>query len=219
MPRNLIIRGFDDDIHSQLGDLSRQKGVSINSIVKDAVDKWLKQQKEIPKRHHLLIYDDEKSMKDLLKSIDELAKKGNWFRCFIRSSDSSIADLLKKLNWFDSSTAPYKSSQKDLMKYFIHVIQNILQNSNNKEICCVDFLINDISKSSIKDAINIEKAYNENRLEGLVFCVYKTNNLLNSSIPDIIETFNLHEQIFIIKDEQVYKLHITRENIHKLFLS
>ncbi len=219
MPRNLIIRGFDDDIHSQLGDLSRQKGVSINSIVKDAVDKWLKQQKEIPKRHHLLIYDDEKSLKDLLKSIDELAKKGNWFRCFIRSSDSSIADLLKKLNWFDSSTAPYKSSQKDLMKYFIHVIQNILQNSNNKEICCVDFLINDISKSSIKDTINIEKAYNENRLEGLVFCVYKTNNLLNSSIPDIIETFNLHEQIFIIKDEQVYKLHITRENIHKLFLS
>ncbi len=95
MPRNLIIRGFDDDIHSQLRDLSRQKGVSINSIVKDAVDKWLKQQKEIPKRHHLLIYDDEKSMKDLLKSIDDLAKKCNWFSCFIRSSESSIADLLK----------------------------------------------------------------------------------------------------------------------------
>ena len=49
MVRNLIIRGFDDDVHSQLGNLSKQKGVSINSIVKDAVDKWLKQQKEIPR--------------------------------------------------------------------------------------------------------------------------------------------------------------------------
>ena len=217
MPRNLIIRGFDDDIHSQLGDLSRQKGVSINSIVKDAVDKWLKQQKEIPKRHHLLIYEDEKSLKDLLKSIDELAKKGNWFRCFIRSSESSIADLLKKLNWFDSSTEPLQIFTEGFNEILYQVIQNILQNSNNKEICCVDFLINDIAKSSIKDAINIEKAYNENKLQGLVFCVYKTNNLLNSSIPDIIETFNLHEQIFIIKDEQVYKLHITRENIINYF--
>ena len=41
MAHNLIIRGFDDEVHSQLGELSRQKGVSITSIVKDAVDKWL----------------------------------------------------------------------------------------------------------------------------------------------------------------------------------
>ena len=150
MVHDLIIRGFDDGIHSQLGDLSRQKGVSINSIVKDAVDKWLKQQKEIPKRHHLLIYDNEESMKSLLKSIDELAKKGEWFRCFVRSSDSSITDLLEKLNWFDGTTVPYKHSQKDLMKYCNNIIQNISKNSKNKEVCCVDFLINDIATSSIK---------------------------------------------------------------------
>lgn len=38
-------RGFDDDTHSQLGQLARDKGVSINSVVKDAVDKWLDKQK------------------------------------------------------------------------------------------------------------------------------------------------------------------------------
>ncbi len=219
MTHNFIIRGFDDDIHSQLGDLSRQKGISINSIVKDAVDKWLKHQKEIPKRHHLLIYDNEESMKGLLKSIDRLAKEGEWFRCFIRSSNSSITDLLKKLNWFDGLTVSYKPSQKDVMKYFNNVLQNILQNSTNKELCCMDFLINDIANSSLKEAINIEKAYDENRLEGLVFCTYKTANLLNASITDMIEIFNLHDQIFILKDEQIYKLHITKENVHKLFLS
>lgn len=220
MVRNLIIRGFDDGIHSQLGDLSRQKGVSINSIVRDAVDKWLKQQKEIPKRHHLLIYDNEESVKSLLEFIDELAKKGEWFRCFVLSSNSSIMDLLsEKLKWFDGATMPYRHPQKDLKKYCNNIVQNISKNSKDKEVCCVDFLINDIANSSIKNAITIEKAYDENRLEGIVFCAYKTNNLLSTSITNMIEIFDLHEQIFIVKDKQVYKLHVTKENIHKLFLS
>jgi predicted HicB family RNase H-like nuclease len=40
MPHDLIIRGFDDQVHTALGKTANQKGVSINSIVKDAVDKW-----------------------------------------------------------------------------------------------------------------------------------------------------------------------------------
>jgi hypothetical protein len=74
----------------------KTKGVSINSIVNDAVDQWLKQQKDIPRRHHLLIYDNGKSVKSLLESTDDLAKRGEWIRCFVRSSDSSINDLLEK---------------------------------------------------------------------------------------------------------------------------
>ena len=85
MARNMIIRGFDDEIHSQLGDQSKKKGVSINSIVKDAVDQWLKKQDEIPKRHHLLLYDNAESVIRMIKSLDKLAKEGEWFRCFVRS--------------------------------------------------------------------------------------------------------------------------------------
>jgi hypothetical protein len=29
----------------------------------------------------------------------------------------------------------------------------------------------------------------------------------------------MHDQIFIVKDDEVYKLHITKENVHKLFLN
>ena len=50
MTHDLLIRGFDDEIHLQLGELAKEKGVSINSIVKDAVDKWFKQQCYIPKK-------------------------------------------------------------------------------------------------------------------------------------------------------------------------
>jgi hypothetical protein len=220
MPHNLIIRGFDDDIHSQLGDLSRQKGVSINSIVKDAVDKWLKNQKDIPKRHHLLIYDNEESMKRLLGSIDKLAKEGGWFRCFVRSSNSSITEEMRKLAWFDGTTVPYKpSSQTDAMKYINSLLQNISLNSNNKQICLVDFLINDIADSSVKQACYLEKEYDKNRLEGLVFCAYEVGNLFKGSTSETIEMFELHDQVFILNNDQIYKLHLTRENVHKLFLS
>jgi hypothetical protein len=61
--------------------------------------------------------------------------------------------------------------------------------------------------------------YDENRLPGIAFCSYRTNNLLGASISDMIEIFDLHEQIFIVKDKQVYKLHVTKENVYKLFLS
>jgi hypothetical protein len=218
MAHNLIIRGFDDEVHSQLGELSRQKGVSITSIVKDAVDKWLIQQKEIPRRHYLIIYDDE-SIKSLLKSTDKLAREGEWFRCFVSSSNFSLNDLLKEIEWFDNILSVDRHSKQELMKYFINILQNILKNANNKQICCIDFLINEIANSSINEAINIEKSYNENRLEGIVFCAYKANNLLDASITDLIKIFDLHDQIFIIKKEQIYKLHLTKENVHKLFLS
>jgi len=82
----------------------------------------------------------------------------------------------------------------------------------------MDFLINEIANSSINEAINLEKAYNENRLKGLVFCTNKANNLLGASITDLIKIFDLHDQIFLIENDQIYKLHLTKENVHKLFL-
>ena len=81
------------------------------------------------------------------------------------------------------------------------------------------FLINDIGKDSFKQALTLEKAYDDNRIDGLMYCTYKTNNLLNSEIKDLIKLFDMHDQIFILKEDEVYKLHITKENVHKLFLS
>ncbi len=44
-------------VHEQLGNISNQRGISVNSIVKDAVDMWLNHDKlEVPRKHHLLIY-------------------------------------------------------------------------------------------------------------------------------------------------------------------
>jgi hypothetical protein len=246
MTQNLIIRGFDDKVHTRLGELAQERGVSINSIVKDAVDKWLKQQQQsqIPRKHHLVIYSNNQSMMGLLKSMDRLVKEGDLFRCFCGPPDSSYSEVLSKLKWYDGTVEPYcyppsstsssttnyqdrrhqqqqqqVQSQKDIMKYCGNVMENIAKNANNKQVCCMDFLINDIAKTSLKQALTIEEAYNNNRIAGLMYCTYKTETLLNSEIKDMIELFEMHDQIFILKDDEVYKLHVTKENVHKLFLS
>ena len=242
MTHDLLIRGFDDQIHSQLGELAKEKGVSINSIVKDAVDKWLKQQQsDIPKKHYLLIYSDDDSILGLLKSMDRLAKENNLFRCFCGPPSTTYTKLLSKLKWYDGTIIPYYyeikntnniklnqnrqiqiQNQKGIMNYCGKVMGNIseaVNNSKNKQVCCLDFLINDIAKDSLQQALTIEKDYDNSRIPGLMYCTYKTETLLNTEIKDLIKLFEGHDQVFIVKDDDVYKLHITKENVHKLFLN
>jgi hypothetical protein len=236
MTHNLIVRGFDDHVHTRLGEIANQRGVSINSIVKDAVDKWLKEQQlQVPRKHHLIIYSDDEFMLGLLKSMDRLAKEGDLFKCFCGPPSGTSTELLSKLKWYNGTIEPYYysgdvqdrkqqshlqiQSQKNIMKYCGNVMENIANNSNGKQVCCMDFLINDIAKSSLKQALTIEEAYNNSRIPGLMYCTYKTEILLNSEIKDMIELFEMHDQIFIVKNDEIYKLHVTKENVHKLFLN
>jgi len=252
--RNLIVRGFDDKVHTQLGEMANQRGVSINSIVKDAVDKWLKhQQSQIVKKHHLVIYPDDNSMMELLKSMDRIAKEGDLFRCFCGPPGTKPSELLTNLKWYDATIEPYyystdnatiaesinhndkerptkirqkhqqiqsqTQSQKNIIKYFGSIIENIAKGADDKRICCLDFLINDVAKDSLKYALSIEEAYNTNRIAGLTYCSYKTTTLLNSGIKNMLEVFKLHDQVFLLDGDQVHKLHVTKENVHKLFLN
>ncbi|MFB5600305.1 MAG: hypothetical protein ACE5SW_08785 [Nitrososphaeraceae archaeon] len=83
----------------------------------------------------------------------------------------------------------------------------------------MDFLINDIANSSLRQALTTEKVYDSCRLPGLRYCSYKIETLFKSEINDLIELFEEHDQVFILRNEEVYKLHITKESVHKLFLN
>lgn len=220
MAKNIIVRGFDDDTHSQLGQLAREKGVSINSIVKDAVDKWLDQQKSsIPKKHHLVLYDNDDSMIAALKSMDGLAKDNEWFRSYAGPPNSRLSKYLRDLGWYEGTILPYAPDQKNIVNYCSSTFGRIEKAANKRHLCCMDFLINDIAKSSMKQALRLEHAYDEARTPGYMFCTYRTENILNADITNIVELFELHDQVFVLKDSDVYKLHITKENVHKFFLS
>ena len=134
MTHDLLIRGFDDEIHSQLGELDKEKDVSINSIVKDAVDKWLKQKADIPKKHYLLIYSDDDSLLRLLKSMDRLAKESDLFRCFCGPPSTISTKLLSKLNWYNGTVMPYcyNETTKNIKQKQIQNQQQIqIQSQNN----------------------------------------------------------------------------------------
>jgi hypothetical protein len=231
MPHNLTLRGFDDKVHSKLGEIANQRGVSINSIVKDAVDKWLQLQSQIPKKHYLIIYSTEESIMDLLKSMDRLAKEADLFRCFCGVPNSPSTMLLTKMKWHNASEVDHNNKQdtkgqhqhslppNHIEEYYKKIGENIAKNANNKQVCCMDLLMDSMAKLSLKEALKLEKAYDENRLAGLMYCAYKTETLLSAGIRDMIELFKNHDQIFIIKEDELYKLHITKENVHKLFLS
>src|ERR671918_2073470 len=129
MAHPLIARGFDDQVHEKLGEMANQRGVSINSIVKDAVDIWLKEQQlEAPKKHHLVIYSDEESVMRTLKTMDRLAEVGNLFKCYIGSPGSASTQLLTKLKWYDGAIKPYpypsslKAKEKQQMQQTVQAI-------------------------------------------------------------------------------------------------
>jgi hypothetical protein len=68
MTRTPVIMGFNDKVHEKLGDLANQMSISINSIARDAVDKWLKQQQsEVIRKHYVIIYSDDESMIKIVK--------------------------------------------------------------------------------------------------------------------------------------------------------
>jgi len=112
MTHTHIIRGFNDQVHEKLGEIANQRGVSINSIVKDAVDMWLKKKDlEVPRKHHLVIYSNDDYLTRLLKSMDRLAKEGDLFRCFFGPPHSPSTALLTKLKWYDGTTETYNKIQ------------------------------------------------------------------------------------------------------------
>jgi hypothetical protein len=51
-----------------------------------------------------------------------------------------------------------------------------------------------------------------------MFCTYRTDTLLGAETSSMIDLFELHDQVFVLRDSDIYKLHITKENTHKFFL-
>lgn len=220
MAKDVLVRGVDEEIYSSLGNAAKEKGISINSLVKDAIDSWLSKKNDDVQIHHLVLYSDDKSMTSLLRSLDYFATKSGWFKCHTSPSGNSGAKILDEMKWHNGTIIPYDANSKKLMSYYEDVMQKISTKAKAQPICCVDFLIGDIAnQTSLSHAIKIEHEYNQNRAGGLMFCPYKTPDLFSAGIKDMIELFEEHDQIFILKEDKVYKLHLTLESTHKMLMS
>jgi hypothetical protein len=218
MARDLLVRGFDDAVYSHLGDIADKMGVSLNSIVKDAVDKWLQQSKQTPKKHVLILYSDDDSLSNLLRSMDRITRDSTLFRTHYGPPTHHGVKTLNSYKWFNGTIIPYNSELKNITRYFTQVMEQIVKTANGNLVCGIGFITGDVAHhGSLNKALAIEKACNKDRPKGFVFCPYQIKDLVSAGIDGLLELFQEHDQIYIQKKNLLYKLHITEENIHKLF--
>lgn len=220
MAKDVLVRGVDEKIYTSLGDAAKERGISINSLVKDAIDSWLSKKDTDVRIHHLVLYADDKSMTSFLRSLDYFAKKSGWFKCYCGPASNPSVKLLDEMKWYNGTISPYSPNVKNLSEYCGNVMQNITKMADKQSICCIDLMLGDIANQrSLSQAVKIEHEYNKQRIGGWMFCPYKTPDLLTAGINDMIELFEEHDQVFILKGDKVYKLHLTLESTHKMIMN
>ena len=53
----------------------------------------------------------------------------------------------------------------------------------------------------------------------LCFALIGQIPLLGADMTSILDLFEMHDQVFVLKESEVYKLHVTKESVHKFFMS
>ncbi len=220
MTKDLLVRGFDDEIHAELGKISGNMGVSLNSIVKDAVDKWMSNNSQITKKHELLLYTDDDSLKYLLKSIDRMTQNNDVFKACCGPKTHRGMQFLSKQGWFDGTIEPYKQFLDNPNAYGKKLLAKVSKKIDKKQLMVLAFLTGDLAdKKTVSDSTCFCQWYHKQGIEGITHCIAHANNILSGNIDDVLELFEIHDQVFIVKKDSLHKLHVTKENIHKLFLN
>ena len=206
MRKILYVRGFDEDLHDEINEIARKEGTTPAAILEDAIETWKEKKDKNRKKHHLLIYSDKESLQKFLKKLDN-ASKENWFQAFNADESESTSAFLKKLGWADITPKKEKTPKQ----YFDNIAKSFEARSNQKPACLVG-LVHPPSISTINE---FEREYNNRRLKGITLCGYDSHDFSGSSFDDIIELFEQHDKIFILKKDDFYELSITKENFLK----
>lgn len=218
MGKVLYVRGFNDNLHEKLDDLVREGGVTAASILGDALEEWLKNKQEPLAKHYLLLYSDDKSLLNFMRKINDL-NNGEWFHATCGPKSHIGVEYLKKHGWFDVTISPYMQGMKNTEKYSSTVFDHLARVTANKQACFIGFMTEDIARHySLQKASEIEKLYNTKNIGGIVICPYNMNRLNNFNFIDIFKLIQEHDQIFVLKENEIYELKIDKTNHAKLFL-
>ena len=216
---DLFVRDFDSKLHSKATEIANQGGLTLGSIVNDAVDKWITQRQKSHTEHNLLLYADDASLINMLKMSDQITKQ-NWFRVCCGPKTHAGIQFLKKQGWFDGTVEPYIQFLDSPHQYFNKVLEKISgQMKTVSQLLVMAFLAGDMAgKRSLKKATTFCQWYDKKEISGITHCVSDSKNILAGSTEDILEFFKAHNHVFIVKDDKLYKMRITDENFYSLFV-
>ncbi len=212
------MRGFNEKLHEELDDEAKKEGVSPASILENAFEEWLKNKQGTPTKHYLVLYSDDKSLLNFIKRINEL-DDGDLFHVTCGPQSHTGVKFLKKHGWFDATISPYIQGMKKPEKYASKVFDHLEKVTADKQACFIGFMTEDIAHQySLQKASDVEKIYNTKRIGGVVFCPYDMRKLNDFNFIDIFKLFEDHDEIFVLKENEVYKLNVDKTNHAKLFL-
>ncbi len=218
MSKVLYVRGFNEKLHNELDDQAKKEGVSPASILENAFEEWLKNKQGVLTKHYLVLYSDDKALLNFVRKVNDL-DDGDWFHVTCGPQSHAGVKFLKKHGWFDATISPYIQGIKNPEKYSSKVFDHIGKVTGDKPACFIGFMTEDIAQRySLQKASEIEKIYNTKRIGGVVFCPYDMRKLNDFNFTDIFELFENHDEIFVLKENEVYKLNVDKTNHAKLFL-
>jgi len=218
MSRTLYVRTFNDSIHDELSDLSQKQGVTVGSIIEEAVGEWMKQKYDIPSKHHLVLYSDKDSLLNFLRKMEE-ATKEDWDRVCLGPESHEGQKFLKKRQWVDATISPYAQGIKNPEKYSAKIFDKVAKNTSGKKTVFMGFMTGDVAiRFSLKKASELERISNSKRGSGIIFCPYDMNRLTGSNIIDLLEIINEHDKVFVLKKNEILELNLSKTNHSKLLL-
>jgi len=217
MPKDLFVRDFGSKLHSRASQIAKIDGVTLGSIVNDAVDQWVRQREKTRHRLDLILYSDEKSMLNILNELDHLTNQ-NWFRAYFGpSSNHKGTELLKKYKWFNGTVTPYDEFYDNPIGYVKKVLKKVGNEVNTDQLLTLVFLTRDMTKPrTVKIASKFCEWFKAKKVPGITQCLVDTDNVFSGKTEDIIEFFNCHDQVFIVKDDKLHRLRLTDESFFSL---
>jgi len=215
MSKTLYVRTFNETMYDQLSDHSQKQGVTVGSIIEDAVGKWLKHKHVIPASHNLVLYSDEDSLLNFLKKMEELTKD-DWTRVTLGPDSHDGKKFLKKKNWIDVTISPYAQGIKKPEKYSAKVFDKVAKEVSGKKSVFMGFMTGDSAgRFSLNKANELEKIASAKITSGIIFCLFDMTRLMNSSMVSLLELIDEHDKVYVLKKNEIFELNISKTNHSK----
>jgi hypothetical protein len=218
MVKDLFVRDFDEKLHAKATQIATNDGITLASIVADAVDKWIKNHEKNRHRHNLILYDDETALTKLLDEIDKLAS-GDWFKSSCGSAKHYGMKYLYKRRWFDATAGNYRKLLENPQETASKVLEIIGNKVGNKFPLTVAFLVEDLAREeSVKKAAGFCEWYERKSTPGITYCIANTRNVIGGSFDDLFDFFNVHNAVFLAKGSKLYNLRLDEAKFYSLLI-
>lgn len=218
MSKTLYVRGIRNSTHRKITTEADKRGTTAASIVEDAFEKWFKEQKDVPKKHIAVLYSNENSLQNFMLKVKEVL--GNqWLHACFGPPTHFALKFLKKNGWSDVTINPISEARKKTANYTNRIISLRTKAAKKQPIASMGFLASYLSSAeSPKKGNLVEKLYNEQRSAGIAFCPYDLSDVKEFSLDDILEMFDSHDKVLILKNNDILELDVTKSNLAKSLL-